>query len=185
MDLRGPIYLDHHATTPVDPRVAAVVAHAMTTAFGNPNSVEHAFGEVAAGLVGKAHGDVADLTGAEPRGVHFTTGSTESIFLAVRHAIGTRRQQSKPLQIAVSVVEHRAVLNAVALAERAGEAVVRWLPVDSAARLELDGLRTACKKGVDLVCVMAANNEVGTIYPPGLSRPSSTCHVAARHCERR
>ena len=78
-----PIYLDYHATTPVDPRVAAVVLHAMTTVFGNANSVEHVYGEVAAALVTDARREVAALVNADPEGVHFTSGSSESIRLAV------------------------------------------------------------------------------------------------------
>jgi cysteine desulfurase len=158
-----PIYLDYHATTPVDPRVAAVVLHAMTTAFGNANSTEHIYGEVAAALVGDARRAVAALVNADPEGVHFTSGSSESIRLAVTHAVAGRRQG--PLRVALTTVEHRAVLEAIAVHERRGEVAVRWLPVDGQARLDMAALETACHDGVDLVCVMAANNEVGTLYP--------------------
>lgn len=158
-----PIYLDHHATTPVDPRVATVVLHAMTTAFGNSNSVEHVYGEVAAALVFAARRELAELAGAETEGVHFTSGSSESIQLAVAHAITSC--QHRPLRVAMSTVEHRAVLDAVASYERQGEAAICWLPVDGQARLDLAALEDACQEGVDLVCVTAANNEVGTLYP--------------------
>jgi cysteine desulfurase len=158
-----PIYLDYHATTPVDPRVAAVVVHAMTTAFGNANSTEHVYGEMAAALVTDARREVAELVNAEPEGVHFTSGSSESIRLAVAHAVAGRRQG--PLRVALTTVEHRAVLDAVALHERRGEIAVRWLPIDNQARLDMAALEAACYDGVDLVCVMAANNEVGTLYP--------------------
>ncbi|MCI0575503.1 MAG: cysteine desulfurase [Chloroflexi bacterium] len=158
-----PIYLDHHATTPVDPRVAAVVLHAMTTAFGNANSVEHSYGKVAAALVADARCEVAKLLNADPKGVHFTSGSSESIRLALAHAVSKRRQ--RPLRVALTLVEHSAVLNAVVNHERAGEAIVRWLPVDRQARLNMEALKAACADGIDLVCVMAANNEVGTLYP--------------------
>ncbi len=67
-----PIYLDYHATTPVDPRVATIVLHAMTTAFGNANSTEHVYGEVAAALVTDARREVAELVNADSEGVHFT-----------------------------------------------------------------------------------------------------------------
>ena len=158
-----PIYLDHHATTPVDPRVAAVILDAMTFSFGNANSVEHLYGEVAADMVIEARRDVAELVGAEPEGVHFTSGSTESIWLAISHAVASC--QGRPLRVALSTVEHRAVLDAVAYYERSKQVVVRWVPVDGQARLDMTALKTACQDGVDLVCVMAANNEVGTIYP--------------------
>jgi cysteine desulfurase len=158
-----PIYLDYHATTPVDPRVAAVVLHTMTTAFGNANSAEHVYGEVAAALVTDARCEVAALVHAEPEGVHFTSGSSESIRLAFAHAVASRRH--RPLRVAVTTVEHRAVLDAVAVHEHRGEVIVRWLPVDGRARLDIVGLEAACRDGMDLICVMAANNEVGTLYP--------------------
>ena len=159
----APIYLDHHATTPVDPRVAAVVVEAMTSAFGNANSVEHLYGEIAADLVAEARSEVAETVGGEAEGVHFTSGSTESIRLAVLHAVSACRR--RPLRVALSTVEHLAVIDAIAFHEQREGVIVRWLPVDSQARLDMTALRTACQDGVDLVCVMATNNEVGTIYP--------------------
>ncbi|MDY7076686.1 MAG: aminotransferase class V-fold PLP-dependent enzyme, partial [Chloroflexota bacterium] len=158
-----PIYLDHHSTTPVDPRVATVVMHAMTIAYGNANSVEHLYGQVAASLVADAQREVAELVNADSKGVFFTSGSSESIRCAIEHSVSKRKHE--PLRVAVTVVEHRAVLDAIAAHEQAGEISVRWLPVDSQARLEMGALEAACSEGIDLVCVMAANNEVGTIYP--------------------
>jgi len=161
--MQPPIYLDYHATTPVDPRVAALVLHAMTHAFGNANSAEHLYGEEAAALVSEARREVAELVGADPDGVHFTSGSSESIRLAVAHAVTGPRDG--PLRIALTTVEHRAVLDAVAAYEHGAEVALRWLPVDGRARLDMNALEAACRDGVDLVCVMAANNEVGTLYP--------------------
>lgn len=158
-----PIYLDHHATTPVDRRVADVVVHTMTSAFGNPNSVEHVYGEESAALVVEARRQIAALVSADPDGVHFTCGSSEAIRVAVDHAaasVGTR-----PIRIALSQVEHRAMIDAVTARADRGEASLRWLPVDGRACLDLSALEAACREGVDLVCVMAANNEVGTIFP--------------------
>lgn len=157
-----PIYLDYHATTPVDPRVAAAVLDAMITEFGNANSVEHLYGEVAARLVEDARFEVANLVSAEPEGVHFTSGSTEAIQLALAHALATHK---RPLRVALTTVEHRALLDRVVDHERGGDIALSWLPVDQFARLDLDALEKTCQEGVDLVCVMAANNEVGTIYP--------------------
>ncbi len=158
-----PIYLDHHATTAVDPRVAAVVMEVMTSTFGNANSVEHLYGEVAADLVAEAKSEVAETVGGEADGVFFTSGSTESIRLAISHAVASCR--GRPLRVAMSTVEHRAVMDAVTLHGQREEVVVHWIPVDGQARLDMPALRAVCEEGVDLVCVMAANNEVGTIYP--------------------
>ena len=158
-----PIYLDHHSTTPVDPRVAALVLEVMTSTFGNANSVEHLYGELAADLLFDAKCDVARLVGSIPDGVHFTSGSTQSIHLALSHAVAVC--EHRPLRVALSTVEHRAVIDAITFYEQQGTVVVRWLPVDGQARLEMSEVRRACEDGIDLVCVMAANNEVGTIYP--------------------
>jgi cysteine desulfurase len=161
--LPPPIYLDHHATTPVDPRVAAVVMQAMITDFGNANSAEHVYGEVAAGLVHEARCHIAALVGADPESVNFTSGSSESIGLAIADAVASCG--GRPLRVAVTSVEHRAVLDAIAAHTARREVTVRWLPVDCQARLDLAALEAACREGVDLICVMAANNEVGTLYP--------------------
>jgi cysteine desulfurase len=158
-----PIYLDHHATTPVDPRVADVVVNAMVNVFGNANSVDHTHGEAALDLVERATAEVATLIGSEVAGVRFTSGSTESIRLAVGHAIATRRNRT--LRVAATRVEHQAVLDALRMAVRAGLAQVVWIEVDPEANLRPESLQAALDGGVDLVCVMAANNEVGTIYP--------------------
>ena len=158
-----PIYLDHHATTPVDPRVAVVVMEAMTSSFGNANSVEHLYGEIAADLLAEARAEVAETVGGEADDVYFTSGSTESVHLAISHAVAACRR--RPMRVALSTVEHRAVMDAVALHQKREEVSVRWVPVDNQARLDMTSLRTACDEGVDLVCIMGANNEVGTIYP--------------------
>ena len=160
---RMPIYLDHHATTPVDPRVAAVVLEAMTTSFGNANSVEHLYGEIAADLVEGAKLAVANLVCADPDGVSFTSGATESICLAIRHSL--KSCQRKPMRVVMSSVEHRSVLDATTFYAQQEKVVIREIPVDRHARLDMKALSAACQDGVDLVCVMAANNEVGTIYP--------------------
>ncbi len=158
-----PIYMDHHATTPVDPRVADVVLDAMVNVFGNANSVDHTHGEAALDLVERATVEVADLIGSDVAGVRFTSGSTESIRLAVGHAIATRRD--RVLRIAATTVEHQAVLDAIRIGLRSGLAEVFWMEVDAEANLRPESLQAALREKVDLVCVMGANNEVGTIYP--------------------
>jgi cysteine desulfurase len=160
---RPPIYLDNHATTPVDPRVAEVVMRTMTSDFGNAYSLEHEYGETAARLVQQARGQVADLVGGLQESVNFTTGATESIRLALTHAVAA--STSRPLKIAATTVEHRAVMDTLEELEAPGDVTVSYLPVDRQGILDLDALIDACERGADLVCVMAANNEVGVIYP--------------------
>lgn len=158
-----PIYLDHHATTPVDPRVADVVLCAMTSTYGNANSVDHAFGEAANALISTASEALAWLVGSSAEDVHFTSGSTEAIRLALAHA-STRQRQSS-LRVALTSVEHRAVIGAVMAASRSGNVEPLWIDVDEKGSVSLDSLRAALRAGVDLVCLIAANNEVGTINP--------------------
>lgn len=159
-----PIYLDHHATTPVDPRVAKVVMRAMMEDFGNANSVDHLFGKIAGELILTASDAVAALVGAAAEDVKFTSGSTEAIRLALAHAISTR-PPGRPLRVAVSRVEHKAVLDAIEAGIRSSLIQPAWIEVDNQARIDLASLSKALDRGVDLLCLMAANNEVGTIYP--------------------
>jgi cysteine desulfurase len=158
----GVIYLDHHATTPVDLRVVEVVTRAMCEEYGNANAVENIHGERAADIVAWSKTRVASLLRAEPEHVYFTSGSTEAIQLALSHAIAAG---SEPPRVALSTVEHKAVIDTVLHAERLGLCTKVWLPVDHTARLDWPAFERALGNGVDLVCVMAANNEVGTIFP--------------------
>lgn len=170
---RAALYLDHHATTPVDPRVADVAIRMMVEEFGNANGVENVHGERAASAVAQAKDRLAQLLGAEPRDVYFTSGSTEAIQLAISHSIGTHRDQ---LRIAISRVEHKAVIDTALQAERLGMAAISWIDVDDKAQIVPSSLRNVLESGVDLVCVMAANNEVGTIYPVAeIVRKASEC----------
>lgn len=159
---RAALYLDHHATTPVDPRVAEVAIRMMVEEFGNANGVENIHGERAASAVAESKEKVAQLLRAEPSDVYFTSGSTEAIQLAISHSIATRRA---PLRIAVSRVEHKAVIDTASHAERLGVAVISWIEVDEKAQIDRSSYQRVLQSGADLVCVMAANNEVGTIYP--------------------
>ena len=172
-----PIYLDHHATTPVDPRVADVVMHSMTDAFGNANSIDHVFGEAAGALVATASEAVAALVGSAPEDIYFTSGSTEAIRLALAHAISQGRRS--PLRVALTKVEHKAVIDAVSIAARSGQVKLCWIEVDAEGRLAPGSLQAALDAGVDLVCLMAANNEVGTIYPvPKVALQIRECSAA-------
>ncbi len=136
---------------------------AMTSAFGNSYSVDHSFGATAATLVDEARGSVAELIGAESQDVRFTSGATEAIRIAFRMALV--ECEGRPLRIALSRAEHKAVLVAAKMMERAGQATLRWMDVDDRARIDGSQLEDAIEGGIDLLCLMAANNEVGTIYP--------------------
>jgi cysteine desulfurase len=158
----GGIYLDHHATTPVDPRVAEAVMRHMVQEFGNANSVDHVHGERAAAAIEAATVAVADLLTADPADVHFTSGSTHAIELAFSHALGTAK--GSPLRVALSRVEHPAVMDMARRAEELGLATLRWINVAPDASIDMNQVEELLP-GIDLLCLMVANNEVGTIYP--------------------
>jgi cysteine desulfurase len=158
--LDRPIYLDYHATTPVDRRVAEVVLHYMTSAFGNASSVDHIFGDEADTAVKQASKQVADLVGALPREVIFTSGATESINLVLQGLPTSGKKH-----IAVLPVEHKAVLDTCEALAKKELAEIVFLKVDRQGQLNLDYLEQVCTEGLSLLCIMAANNEIGTIYP--------------------
>lgn len=158
------IYLDYHSTTPVDPRVAEQMLYYMNTAFGNAGSVDHNYGDEAEEAVSKSAFQIAQLVGASPKEVIFTSGATESINLAIQGSI-TSDVNSNKHRIAVIPVEHKAVLDTCHALAKKGLAEIVNLRVDSLGRLDLEHLEQVCAKGLSLLCVMAANNEVGNIYP--------------------
>ena len=162
-DPKPPIYLDYHATTPVDPRVAELMLHYMTTEFGNASSTDHVYGDRAAKAVSQARSQVAELVGASAREVIFTSGATESINLAIQGTIH-KQIDSKP-RIAFSPLEHKAVLDTCQAISKKALAELTHLKVNSQGRLNLEHLEQVCKQGLSLLCVMAANNEIGNIYP--------------------
>ncbi|WP_223479598.1 cysteine desulfurase family protein [Oricola indica] len=168
---RWPIYMDNHATTFVDPRVLEVAVRMMVEDFGNANGVENVHGEQAAYAVSQAKDFVARVVSAECEDVHFTSGSTEAVQLAIAHAIA---MHPEPLRIAMSRVEHKAVIDTVLRAERMGIVQKSWISVDDKARLDWSSMEEVLSEGVDLVCMMAANNEVGTIYP--VPQIAKACH---------
>lgn len=161
-----PIYLDHHATTPLDPRLHKAMLPYLTDQFGNASSTDHVYGDVADRAVKIARTQVADLLRVNPQTVIFTSGATESLNLAIQGRVAAIAKTSAQLPyIACTAVEHKAVLetcHALARQQR-----IRWteIPVDRHAQIDLDRLERLCHDGLDLLCIMAANNEVGTIYP--------------------
>lgn len=157
--MTAPIYLDHLASTPLDPAVlAAMLPWFDPTAAGNPHAATHHPGWRATAAIERARGQVAALIGARPGEIVLTSGATEANNLALLGAVPTG------WQIAVSAVEHASVTACLpALAER-GHAI-RILPVDGVGRLDLVALEGVLRQGPSLVSVMSANNEIGTVQP--------------------
>lgn len=168
-----PIYMDYFSTTPVDPRVVSVVATCMSETFGNPASVDHCFGTQASEVVERARQQVAQLVGAKRGKVIFTSGATEAINIVIRQFARERKAANRPLRLLLLPVEHPAVLETSLDLAKHGEAEVRFLSVDDKGRLELKSLEHELQLGADLVCVMAANNETGNIYP--IDKVASIC----------
>lgn len=156
------IYLDHNATTPLDPLVADRVNQAMREVWGNASSVHH-FGQQAKAAMDEARGAVAGLLGADPSEVVFTAGGTESDNIAIRGA-AEALEPSGRRHLITSAIEHEAVLNTMkALAKRGSRVTI--LPVDASGIISPDRLREAITDDTALVSVMHANNELGTIQP--------------------
>lgn len=160
---KNKIYLDYHATTPVDPRVAQKVLQYMTEEFGNASSTDHEWGDRAEAAVKQAAKYVADLVGASPREIIWTSGATESINLAIQGSLPSNPE--KPHRIALLPLEHKAVLDTCQALAKRGWAELTYLRVDAKGRLDLEHLEQVCMEGLSLLCVMAANNEIGNIYP--------------------
>ncbi len=156
------IYLDHHATTPVDPRVLETMLPFFSERFGNAASRQHRFGWEASDAVERARKQVAALIGAGSKDVIFTSGATEANNLAIKGAAEARRADGDHLVTVVT--EHRAVLDPFKRLASEGWRVT-VLPVKSSGLLDLAELESAMTPRTTLVSVMAANNEIGVLQP--------------------
>lgn len=157
-----PVYLDHHATTPVDPRVLEAMLPHFTEQFGNPASRQHAYGWEAQKAVDTARAQVARLIGASANEIVFTSGASESNNLAIKGIACSHRERGDHLITAAT--EHRSVLDSFKRLEREGWRVT-YLGVDSRGFISLDELGAAITDRTVLISVMAANNEIGVIQP--------------------
>jgi cysteine desulfurase len=157
-----PLYLDYHATTPVDPRVLETMLPFFTERFGNPHSKQHAWGWDARDAVDAARAQVASLIGASANEVVFTSGASESNNLAIKGAIAARRDRGN--HVVTAATEHKSVLDVCRGLEANGFDVT-VLGVNPDGRVDLDTLKRALTPRTILVSVMAANNEIGTVQP--------------------
>ena len=176
----NPIYLDSHATTPVDPRVLEAMLPFFTEHFGNASSRNHPFGWKAGKAVEQAREQVGALIGARFRDVVFTSGATESNNLAIK-GLAARAPSSRRHVVTIAT-EHRAVLDPCRTLERDGFRVT-YLGVDREGRVDLDRLRNAVTDDTLLVSAMSANNEIGVLHP--LREIAAIAHAkgALFHCD--
>jgi len=158
-----PIYMDNHATTPVDRRVLEAMLPYFTEKFGNAASRNHSFGWEAEEAVDRARGQIAGLINAKSKEIIFTSGATESDNLAVKGVLEFHKDKGN--HIVTCVTEHKAILDSCRTLERNGKAVVTYLPVDKYGMVDPDGVRKAITDKTVLITIMYANNEIGTIHP--------------------
>jgi len=163
MALKLPIYLDNHATTPMDPRVLEAMLPYFTETFGNAASRTHQFGWAAETVVERCRDTIADFIGAKSgKEIVFTSGATESDNLAIKGA--AEYYQSRGKHLVTTVIEHKAVLDSCKRLERDGFEV-SYVPVGTDGIVDPEVIRAAITDQTVLVSVMLANNEVGTIQP--------------------
>lgn len=165
-DVMTPVYFDYAATTPVDPRVAAVMTACLTLdgTFGNPASRSHRFGWQAEQVVEKARRQLADLLGADPREIVWTSGATESNNLALKGVVEALRNKEpeRSFHIITSVIEHKAILDTCAWLLQQGVHVTYVCP-DADGLIHPQQVSDALRDDTCLVSLMAVNNELGTI----------------------
>jgi cysteine desulfurase len=161
-DRHRPIYLDHHATTPVDPRVLAAMLPYFTEHFGNPTSTTHQYGWAAEAAVTGARETIAAAIGASPEEIVFTSGATEANNLALKGI--AEAYFSKGQHIITLKTEHNAVLDPCQYLESLGFTVT-YLSVNSDGLVALNELENAIRSDTILVSIMAANNEIGVLQP--------------------
>ena len=162
MTMKLPIYMDYHATTPVDARVLDAMLPYFREEFGNAASRSHVFGWHAEEAVEKAREEVAKLIGAVGKEIVWTSGATESDNLAIKGAAEFYKDRGN--HIVTSVTEHKAVLDTCKRLEKQGFAVT-YLPVDSDGRVNPAAVAAALTEKTILVSIMLANNEIGTVNP--------------------
>lgn len=155
------IYLDNMAATPIDPRVAEHHREAMVAFVGNAHSTEHSAGVAAQRAIDDAGEALMKTLGSAAGAVTFTPGASAALWLAIEDVIA--RAKSRPVHIAATMVEHPALLSALRNAERQRRVAITLIPVDERGAPRIDAIERTLAGGIDLLCTMAANNEVGTV----------------------
>lgn len=162
MSIKRPIYLDNNATTPIDPRVTEAMLPFLREEFGNPSSKSHAYGWNASAAVEKARRQVAQVVGAQPKEVYFTSGATESNNIAILGLM--QKWLGERPHLITSNVEHKAVLEVCKAAEELG-AELTVLSANSEGIITADQVDQAIRPNTKLISLMAANNEIGSLNP--------------------
>ena len=157
------IYLDNLATTPTDPRVDECRSATSRVLKGNPDSAEHSSGKQANGVSRASAEAVAGFIGHNPDNTMFAPSASSALWIAVQDAIN--RGGSRRISVIASAIEHPSLLRHLVDADRQARITLTLCPVTKTGQLDLEALRGLCRERVDLICVMAANNEIGTLNP--------------------
>lgn len=163
-DISTPIYLDHHATTPVDKHVVDAMQPYFTEVYGNPASDDHRYGAEAKRAVGEAREELAEIFNTRPEEIIFTSGATESDNLAIRGVMEYAAANGHGSHLITAATEHDAVIDLTRELETE-KFDITILPVNDVGQVDLDDLRDAIREDTVLISIMAANNEIGTIAP--------------------
>lgn len=177
------LYLDHQASSPLDPRVLEVMMPFLTQQFGNPHSSEHVLGWRAAEAINNAKVAVSGLVGAEADEIFFTSGATESNNLALLGLSNHDQVKSKRAQMLVSAIEHKSVLAAAEEVRRVNGCNIDYIPVCREGFIDLDVLKDKLSEGVFAVSIMAVNNEVGSVQNFELIGKMCKEHGTIFHCD--
>jgi cysteine desulfurase len=178
--MKLPVYMDNHATTPMDPRVLEAMLPYFTEKFGNAASRNHSFGWEAEKAVDDARRQIASLIHADSKEIIFTSGATESDNLALKGVVEMYREKGD--HIITSMTEHRAVLDTAKRLEKQGIKVT-YLPVDKDGFVNPDDLNKAITDKTILISIMMANNEIGTINPVAEIGKIAKARGVLFHCD--
>ena len=173
MSPKREVYLDHSASTPVDPRVLDAMMPYFSEVYGNPSS-SHRFGRKAEQAIEDARSCVADILNCTHSEIVFTSGGSESDNFAIRGAAWMAKKYNKPSRLITSPIEHSAVINTVQQMDDVMRFETEIVPVDHFGFIDTEAYRTACEKGAAVASIIYANNEVGTIQ--NLSELSCIAH---------
>lgn len=178
MNHGAPIYLDHNATTPVAAEAVSAMVATLGECYGNPSSM-HSIGQAAKSALANARSGVAQLVGAGPAEIVFTSGATESNHLAV---LGALAMQPGKRHLVLSRVEHPSLIALAKQLEHRGIAM-NWIPVDRAGRIDPHRVASAIRPDTALVSAMWANNETGVVLPVAEIAACARAAGALFHCD--
>ncbi len=174
MSPKRDVYLDHSASTPVDPRVLDAMMPYFSEVYGNPSS-SHRFGQKAEQAIEDARSCVAEILNCKHTEIVFTSGGSESDNFAIRGAGWMAKKHNKPSRLITSPIEHSAVINTVRQMDEVMHFETEIVPVDNYGLVDFDAYRLACEKGAAVASIIYANNELGTVQ--NLAELSQIAHA--------